>query len=84
MFLKMFSKKKWPFKIERLEFLCSYLDDLLIIYKSTFEEHFSQPITVFNRLRRAVPKVTAEKLFFFAPKIEYLGYMLTKDDVKLI
>lgn len=33
-------------------------------------------------LRRAGTQVNDEKLSFFAPEMNYLGYMLTKDDNK--
>ena len=68
--------------MEGLEFVRTYLDDLLVICNTTFEEHLSQLTTVLRRLRRAGLKVNAEKSFFFAPEIEYLGYMLTKEGVK--
>ena len=68
--------------MEGLEFIRTYLDDLLIISNSTFEEHLQQLVTVLKRLQRAGLKINAEKSFFFAPEIEYLGYMLTKEGVK--
>ena len=64
------------------EFVCTYLDDLLIISISTFEDQLYQLEVVVWRLRRAELKVNAEKSSFFAPEIEYLGYMLTKDGIK--
>ena len=68
--------------MEGLEFVRTYLDDLLIISNSTFEEHLHQLVVVLKRLRSAGLKINAEKSFFFAPEIEYLGYMLTKEGVK--
>ncbi len=56
-----------------LEFVHAYLDDLLIICNSTFEDHLCQLEIVLQRLRRAGLKVNAEKSSFFAPEIEYLG-----------
>ena len=64
-----------------LEFVCTYLDDLLITSNSTFEDHLCQLHVVLWRLRRAGLKVNAEKSSF-APEIEYLGYLLTKDGIK--
>ena len=49
---------------------------------STFEDHLCQLQVVLRRLRRAGLKVNAEKSSFFAPEIEYLDYMLTKDGIK--
>ena len=39
---------------------------------------------VLQRLRRARFKVNAEKSSLFAPETEYLGYMLTKVDIKAV
>ena len=67
-----------------LEFLRAYLDDLLIISNSTYEDHPHQLEIVLQRLKRAGLKVHAEKSSFFAPEIEYLGYMLTKEGIKQV
>ena len=66
------------------EFVCTYLDDLLIISISTFEDQLYQLEVVVWRLRRAELKVNAEKSSFFALEIEFLGYMLTKNSIQLI
>ena len=50
-----------------LEFVHTYLDDLLIISNSTFEDHLRQLQVVLHRLRRAGLKVNVEKSSFFAP-----------------
>ena len=67
-----------------LELIPSYLDDLLTISNSIFEDHLHQLQVVLQRLRRAGLKGNAEKLSFFAPEIEYLGYMLTKDGIRSV
>ena len=77
-------QEKTAYLMERLEFACTNLDDLLIICNFTFEEHCSQLTTVPRRLRRARLNIDAEKSFFFAPGIEYIGYMLTKKGVKAV
>ena len=58
------------------------MDDILLINNATFEEHLSQLIMVLRRLKRARLKVNAEKSFFFAHEIEYLGHMLSTEVVK--
>ena len=60
----------------------TYLDDLLIISNGSFSNHLRQLDTVLSRLRTAGLKINAEKSAFFAPEIEYLGYLLTKDGIK--
>ena len=46
------------------------------------EDNLYQVQAVLQRLRKTELKVNAEKLSFFAPEIEYLGCMFTKDDIK--
>ena len=65
-----------------LELVPTYLDYLLMISNSTFEDHLRQLQVVSGRLKRARLKVNTEKLSFIAPEIEYLGYMVTKDGIK--
>ena len=48
-----------------LEFVNTYLDDLLIISNSTFQDHLCQFQVVLHRLRRAELKENAEKSSFF-------------------
>ena len=65
-----------------LDFVHTYLDDLLIINTSTFEDHLCQLKVVLCRLTRVGLKVIVDKLSFFVPEIDYLGYLFTKDDMK--
>ena len=68
--------------MEGLEFVRTYLDDLLIISNGSFDDHLQQLDTVLHRLRLAGLKINVEKSAFFAPEIEYLGYLLTKEGIK--
>ena len=68
--------------MEGLEFVRTYLDDLLIISNGSFGDHLRQLDTVLSRLRTAGLKINVEKSAFFAPEIEYLGYLLTKEGIK--
>ena len=43
-----------------LDFVRAYVDDLLCITKSTFEEHLEQLATIFERLQGAGLKVNAK------------------------
>ena len=67
-----------------LDFVHTYLDDLLIFSNSTLEDHLCQLQVVLCRLRRVGFKVIVEKSSFFAPEIEYLGYIFTKDGIKSV
>ena len=62
--------------LEGLEFVRTYLDDLLVIYNAMFEEHLSQLTTVLRRLRRAGLKVNAEKSFSLHQKLSTCGTCL--------
>ena len=75
-------QEKMSSLMQDLEYVRTYLDDLLIISNGSFEEHLQQLGRVLQRLRRAGLKINAEKSSFFAPEIEYLGYLLTKDGIK--
>eukprot|EP00804_Cyclotella_cryptica_P022064 CCRYP_000970-RA/>CCRYP_000970-RA protein AED:0.40 eAED:0.44 QI:0/0/0/1/0/0/2/0/349 len=56
-----------------LEFVRAYLDDLLCISKGSMEDHL-------NKLRRLT--VNARTSSFCAVETEYLGYVLSRDDIK--
>ena len=75
-------QEKMSILMDGLEFVRTYLDDLLVISNSTFEDHLHQLSTVLRRLRRAGLRINAEKSSFFSPEIEYLGYLLTKEGIK--
>ena len=64
--------------MQSLEYVCNYLDDLLVNSNGTFEEHLQQLGRVLHRLCRAGLKINAEKSSFFAPEIEFLWYLLRK------
>ena len=51
-----------------LEFVQAYIDDLLIVTRSSWDEHMTQLETVLSRLKDAGLKVNAKKSFFGKPK----------------
>jgi hypothetical protein len=65
-----------------LEFVRTYLDDLLTITKLTLSDHLDKLRKVLTRLREAGFKVNADKSKFCAHETEYLGYILTRDGIK--
>eukprot|EP00804_Cyclotella_cryptica_P029280 CCRYP_011684-RA/>CCRYP_011684-RA protein AED:0.42 eAED:0.42 QI:0/0/0/1/0/0/2/0/310 len=65
-----------------LEFVRTYLDDLLCISKGNLEDHLNKLRTVFIRLRDAGLTVNARNLSFCAMETEYLGYVLSRDGIK--
>jgi len=62
-----------------LEYVRSYVDDLLIITRGTLDDHIEKIEIVLARLRDAGLKVNAAKSFFCTHEIEYLGYILTRE-----
>ena len=65
-----------------LEFVRTYLDDLLTITKLDLSDHLDKLKKVLTRLREAGLKVNAEKSKFCAHETEYLGYILTRDGIQ--
>eukprot|EP00804_Cyclotella_cryptica_P019285 CCRYP_006161-RA/>CCRYP_006161-RA protein AED:0.46 eAED:0.96 QI:0/0/0/1/0/0.5/2/0/353 len=63
-----------------LEFVRTYLDDLLCISKGNLEDHFTKLRRAFIRLQDAT--VNARKSSFCAMETEYLGYVLSRDGIK--
>ena len=57
-----------------LEFVRAYIDDLLIISKTTWDDHLTKLETVLKRLKKAGLKVNAKKSFFRKQESEYSGY----------
>jgi hypothetical protein len=65
-----------------LECVHAYMDDLLIIMRRTLDKHLQKMETVLTRLCDAGLKVNAPTSLFCARKIEYLGYILTREGIK--
>ena len=65
-----------------LEFVRTYLDDLLIITKGSLEDHLEKLSMVLTRLQEAGLRINADKSNFCTLETEYLGYVLTRDGIK--
>jgi len=65
-----------------LEYVRAYIDDLLVIAKGDLDDHLAKLEAVFIRLQDTGLKVNAAKLFFCTAETEYLGYILTRGEVK--
>ena len=65
-----------------LEFARAYLDDLLIILKTDFNEHLEHLEVALNRLSEAGLKINASKCSFCQAELEYLGYWITRNGIK--
>ena len=65
-----------------LEFIRTYLDDLLCITKASLDDHLDHLRLVLTRLQEVGLKVNAPKLKLCAEETEYLGYILTRTGIK--
>ena len=65
-----------------LEYVQAYIDDLLMMPCSTFEEHLERLEKVFSQLSEVGLKVNANKLHFAEFEIEYLGYWITQQGIQ--
>jgi hypothetical protein len=58
------------------------MDNLLIITRGKLDENLQKMEAVLTRLLDTGLKVNAAKSSFCAHNIEYLGYILTRDEIK--
>jgi hypothetical protein len=65
-----------------LEYVRAYIDNLLVITKSSHDDHLGKLEQVFIQLRDAGLKINAAKSIFCAQESEYLGYILTRGGIK--
>jgi hypothetical protein len=65
-----------------LEYVRAYIGNLLIITKSSHDDHLGKLEQVFIRLCNAGLKINAAKSFFCAQETEYLGNILTRGGIK--
>jgi hypothetical protein len=65
-----------------LEFVRTYLDDLLCITKASLDDHLDHLRLVLTRLREAGLKVNAPKSKSCDVEMEYLEYILTRTGTK--
>ena len=60
-----------------LKFIRAYIDDLLVITKSDWQDHLHHLEIIFQRLQQVGLKINARKSFFGKEELEYLGYWIT-------
>jgi hypothetical protein len=63
------------------KFVLVYLDDV-IIFSKTLEEHIQHVEEVMKRIRNANLRLKAEKCYFAAKELQFLGHVVGKDGVK--
>ena len=65
-----------------LEFVQTYLDEILCIIKASLDDHLDHLRLVFTSLQEVCLKINAPKSKFCAEETEYLGYILTRTSIK--
>ena len=65
-----------------IEGVKTYIDDIIVLGKDSFEEHIEMLRIIFGRLRNAGLKVNAPKCSFGLKDILYLGYVITREGIK--
>ncbi len=72
------------FVLSGLQWECSlvFLDDILVFLKD-FDQHLIDLQRVFDHLRRSLLKLKAKKCFFGRPSVPFLGFLVTKDGLKV-
>lgn len=67
---------------EGLDFVMVYIDDVLIVTKSSFDDHLKKLRVVLQRMLEKGIQLEAKKSFFGAHQVEYLGYIITREGLK--
>ncbi len=65
-----------------IDYVRAYIDDLLILTKSNYQDHLDKLRNIFQKLREAGLKVNVTKSYFARGELEYLGYWITRDGIK--
>ncbi len=73
---------KMPELMVALEFVRTYLDDLLYITKASLDDHLKHSRLGVTRLQEMGLRVNAPKSKFCAFETEYIGYILTRTGIK--
>ena len=64
-----------------LDYVRTYIDDLLLISNKSLEDQIKKLDKVLNKLKSAGFKVNAEKSYFARNEFEYLGFKISKDGI---
>jgi hypothetical protein len=65
-----------------IEVVKTYIDDILVINKGSFDDHLEQLDVCFDRIKKAGLKVKADKCSFGLSQISYLGYIISREGIK--
>jgi hypothetical protein len=65
-----------------MEYVKTYLDDLLLLTNSSFKDHLLKLEMVLARLSTDIMRVNISKSKLFAEQIEYQGYWITRQGIQ--
>ena len=65
-----------------LDFVRTYIDDLLILSKGSYQDHLEKLEKVLARLTRVGLKVNGHKSFFARDELEYLGCWISRSGIQ--
>ena len=68
--------------LDDIESVKTYIDDILVLGKDSFENHIKQLIIIFGRMRATGLKVNAPKCSFGLKEFPLLGYVITWEGIK--
>ena len=74
-------QEKMSTLFEELDFVRTYIDDLLVTTKGDLDDHLEKLDVVLRKLKRTGLKINANKSFFCKHELEYLGYWITRDHI---
>ena len=64
------------------DYVIVFLDDILIIGNGSFDEHLEQVLSVIQRFLKTGKQVNPLKSFWFQEVVEYLGYVINREEIK--
>ena len=64
-----------------LDYVRTYIDDLLCISNGTYEDHLDKLDKVLSILKKSDFKINANKSFFCQKELEYLGFKITREGI---
>ena len=64
------------------EFICAYMDDILILTKGDCTDHVQKLELMLNKMKEKGLNCNIERSFFIQTEMEYLDFWVTRDDVK--
>ena len=67
--------------LNNLEYIRAYIDDLLIISNSNYEDILNKLQNILKKLKAAGFKINADKLFFAIDDIEYVYFRIIRHGI---